>query len=148
MKAVPLAATPSPASTTDKTAPLSFADAASLDSVAASRLSPAGAIPRASLQLGGRLFAPVAAVAFYQRCNWPSIIRSKPWCVAAFILVAAELQAINPVAGFFRRLQAAGHNRSAASSRILRWRLPNLASQIGISNSCPCIALAPDFPHS
>jgi hypothetical protein len=65
-----------------------------------------------------------------------------------FILVAAELQAKNPVVGFFRRLQAAGHNRFGASSRILRWRLPNPASQIGISNTRTCTARAPDFPHN
>jgi hypothetical protein len=46
-----------------------------------------------------------------------------------FILVAAELQAINPVVAFFRQqFQAAEHNpRSGASSRIRRWRLPKPA---------------------
>jgi hypothetical protein len=68
---------------------------------------------------------------------------------ARSFLLPAELQAINPVVAFFRQqFQAAEHNRSGASSRILRWRLPKPALLIGISNTGPCTARAPDFPHS
>src|SRR5262249_9656042 len=73
----------------------------------------------------------------------------RPNEVEAVILVVVELQATNPVVSFFRRrFRAAEHSRSDASSRIQRWRLPNPASQIGISNTRPCTALAPDFRHS
>jgi len=60
-------------------------------------------------------------------------IAARTWPAAgiiagAVILVAAELQAINPVVAFFRQqFQAAEHNRSGANSRIRRWRLPKPA---------------------